>query len=116
MFRDLSALVIDQGSVLDRIDYNMEQMVQKGVKTNAQLQKSHKTKRQNDSRAFKCMILLVVINVLFLLILLVKYKMKYGWSFGNMFWFLFFTVAAAGGAYYIVRYNPQICHMMCPRA
>ncbi len=45
--RDLSVLVIDQGSVVDRIDYNMDQVathVEEGVK---ELRKAEKTQKSS---------------------------------------------------------------------
>ncbi len=39
LFKDLSVLVIDQGNILDRIDYNLEQAVHHTKKANVQLHK-----------------------------------------------------------------------------
>lgn len=48
--KDLSTLVIDQGTILDRIDYNMEQVataVEEGVK---ELQKADKHQKASQAR------------------------------------------------------------------
>ena len=39
IFKELSVLVIDQGNILDRIDYNIEQAVRHTKKANVQLHK-----------------------------------------------------------------------------
>eukprot|EP00928_Gymnodinium_smaydae_P010708 TRINITY_DN14031_c0_g1_i1.p1 TRINITY_DN14031_c0_g1~~TRINITY_DN14031_c0_g1_i1.p1 ORF type:complete len:427 (-),score=95.67 TRINITY_DN14031_c0_g1_i1:161-1441(-) len=114
MFRELAVMVIDQGTILDRIDYNTEQMVLKARKGNAALQKTEKAKKQSDERSFKCMGLLAILNIILLLVLMVKYKLKYGISVVGMFWFVIFTGAAAGAGYAVVRYRPQWCHKAFP--
>ena len=39
IFKELAVLVIDQGSILDRIDYNMEQVVERTEKGLLELEK-----------------------------------------------------------------------------
>jgi len=116
MFKELAALVIDQGSVLDRIDFNMEQMVQKGQKTNQHLQKTVKAKKKADDRALKCILCLCSTNSILLLILLIKWKIKYGWSFVHVLEFFFWMFAVGFAAFSVVRYRPQWVHMAFPRA
>ena len=74
IFKELAVLVIDQGTILDRIDYNMEAVVehtQTGVK---QLERAEKA--QKNARPIKCiMCLLSVIVVLFVLLVL-KFRMR----------------------------------------
>lgn len=68
VMKDLSTLVIDQGSVLDRIDYNIEQVgshVEEGLE---QLRKAERS--QKRSRMTMC-ILLLVGAILFMLVLLI---------------------------------------------
>ena len=69
VMKDLSVLVIDQGTVLDRIDYNLEQTatgVQQGV---TQLKKAERAQRRG--LAASCvMILLVAVGVMTLIVLL----------------------------------------------
>merc|ERR1712048_1129170 len=67
IFKELAVLVIDQGSILDRIDYNIEQVVHDSREANTQLQKAEKSQKSN--RAMKCMMLLVVANLVLLIIL-----------------------------------------------
>lgn len=70
IFKELAVLVIDQGSILDRIDYNIEQVVVQSKEANVQLQKAEKSQKSN--RAIKCILLLVVIDLVLILILIVK--------------------------------------------
>lgn len=70
VFKELAVLVIDQGSVLDRIDYNIEQVVTQSREANVQLQKAESNSKSN--RAMKCILLLVVLNLIFIVILVVK--------------------------------------------
>uniref|UniRef100_A0A7S1FCF5 t-SNARE coiled-coil homology domain-containing protein n=1 Tax=Noctiluca scintillans TaxID=2966 RepID=A0A7S1FCF5_NOCSC len=70
IFKELAVLVIDQGSILDRIDYNIEQVVEQSKAANVQLTKAEKSQKSN--RATKCMLCLVLVNVILILILVVK--------------------------------------------
>ena len=70
MMRDLSTLVIDQGSVLDRIDYNVEQVAEKVEAGLTELKKAEHY--QKSSRMFLCILFLVVACVLMLLVLVLK--------------------------------------------
>merc|ERR1711967_53073 len=70
IFKELAVLVIDQGTILDRIDYNIEQVVDQSREANVQLQKAEKSAKSN--RAMKCMLMLVLINVILLIILITK--------------------------------------------
>lgn len=70
IFKELAVLVIDQGSILDRIDYNIEQVVVQSKDANVQLQKAETNQKSN--RAMKCIILLCVINLILIIILVVK--------------------------------------------
>jgi len=70
IFKELAVLVIDQGSVLDRIDYNIESVVVQSKEANKQLQKAEKSQKSN--RAQKCMLALVAANAILILILIIK--------------------------------------------
>lgn len=70
IFKELAVLVIDQGSILDRIDYNIEQVVVQSKEANTQLQKAEKSQKSN--RAMKAIILLVLVNLVLIVILVVK--------------------------------------------
>ena len=71
IFKDLSTMIVDQGTILDRIDYNIEHStvaVEKGLK---QLQKAEKYQKKN--RKMMCiMVLAVVIIVLIVILIAVK--------------------------------------------
>eukprot|EP00440_Ansanella_granifera_P003601 gb/GFBE01003905.1/.p1 GENE.gb/GFBE01003905.1/~~gb/GFBE01003905.1/.p1 ORF type:complete len:327 (+),score=72.22 gb/GFBE01003905.1/:1-981(+) len=70
IFKELAVLVIDQGSILDRIDYNIEQVVHQSSEANKQLQKAEESQKSN--RAMKCIYFLVIANIVLMLILIVK--------------------------------------------
>merc|ERR1712190_196384 len=70
IFKELAVLVIDQGSILDRIDYNVEQVVHQAEQANKQLQKAERTKKGNSGRALKCICGLVVSDVILILLLI----------------------------------------------
>lgn len=59
IFRELAVLVIDQGTILDRIDYNMEQVLEHTKEGIVQLTKAEEY--QKSALPMKCIILLVVL-------------------------------------------------------
>jgi len=70
IMRDLSTLVIDQGTILDRIDYNMEQVatsVEEGVKELTRAEKS-----QKQSRVILCIMFLLVAVIVMVFIVTFK--------------------------------------------
>ncbi|CAD7937514.1 unnamed protein product [Amoebophrya sp. A25] len=71
LFKEMAALVIDQGTMLDRIDYNVEQVVSQSREANLQL---HKAKKAADnSRATKCIIFFVVGILIEIFLLMLKW-------------------------------------------
>ncbi|KAG1096001.1 hypothetical protein G6F42_018449 [Rhizopus arrhizus] len=74
IFRDLQTLVIDQGSMLDRIDYNIEQTTVQVKDAVVQLDKG--AHYQNKTRKRKLMLLLILIIMLLIVILIVKPKRR----------------------------------------
>ena len=72
IFKDLSVMVIDQGTILDRIDYNVEQAsveVEKGLE---QLQKGEK--HQKSSRKMLCILILaVVVTIMIIALIITKF-------------------------------------------
>lgn len=71
IFKDLSNMVANQGTVLDRIDYNVEQTQTQVYEGYKQLQKAEKHKRK--SRKW-CFIIISAVSVVFLLFILVVVK------------------------------------------
>lgn len=57
IFKELSILVIEQGTVLDRIDYNVEMAKKNVLEANVELKKT--LKRETSFRAKGCMSCLV---------------------------------------------------------
>lgn len=72
MFRELNTLIVEQGTLLDRIDYNIEQTVERvqdGVK-----QLVVAEKYQKSARPICCMAILMVLIVICVIIIAVKTK------------------------------------------
>lgn len=72
IFKELAVLVIDQGTVLDRIDYNMEAVVE-STKTGVQ-QLERAEKAQKSARPLKCIICLCTTIFILLVLLVIKKK------------------------------------------
>lgn len=70
IFKELAVLVIDQGTILDRIDYNMENAVEHAKSGVEQLQKAETQQKKN--LAIKCILLLVLLNIIMVGILVWK--------------------------------------------
>jgi len=66
IFKDLSMLVIDQGTLLDRIDYNVEQVVQHVEKAHKELIVANT--EQKKSRTKYCILLLLM--MIFIVVIL----------------------------------------------
>jgi len=67
IFKDLAHMVVQQGTVLDRIDYNIEQTEIRVKKGAAELIKAEKYHRSN--RKMKCILILAPISIVLLIIL-----------------------------------------------
>ncbi|KAF9974036.1 hypothetical protein BGZ73_002682 [Actinomortierella ambigua] len=72
IFKDLQTMVIDQGTLLDRIDYNVEQT--KSHMQDAVLELEEGEKYQKQARKRKIMLLLILIIVGLIIILIFKPK------------------------------------------
>ncbi|ESO86508.1 hypothetical protein LOTGIDRAFT_220533 [Lottia gigantea] len=71
IFKDLSTMIVDQGSILDRIDYNIEHAsvgVEKGLQ---QLQKAEKYQKKNR-KMYIVMVLAVLIILLIIILIATK--------------------------------------------
>ncbi|KAF1772099.1 Syntaxin-16 [Phytophthora cactorum] len=73
IFKELAVLVIDQGTILDRIDYNMEQVVEQTEKGIEELEKAEET--QKNSRPVKCIGLLLVMIFVMTVLLVLKHSL-----------------------------------------
>merc|ERR1719453_2091755 len=70
IFKELAVLVIDQGTVLDRIDYNLEQVSFKTQEATRQLEKADKAQR--SGRAMKCIMALII--GIFIMIVIITFQ------------------------------------------
>ena len=74
IFKELAVLVIDQGTILDRIDYNMEAVVEHTKEGIQQLERADT--HQKSARPMKCIVCLMFTIALLLLILIIKHRRK----------------------------------------
>lgn len=74
IFKELAVLVIDQGTILDRIDYNMESAVDSAKEGVKQLEKAEE--HQKNSMSVKCIIALVVLIIIMVGVLIWKHSGK----------------------------------------
>ena len=65
-------LVIEQGTILDRIDYNIENAAVHIEEANVALEKTHKVEK--STRARSCLICLAVAILVLVLILVLKWS------------------------------------------
>ena len=72
IFKELAVLVIDQGTILDRIDYNMEAVVEHTKTGLKQLEKAEQT--QKSARPMRCIICLSILIFVLLIILILKHR------------------------------------------
>eukprot|EP00033_Pygsuia_biforma_P003472 GCRY01003802.1.p1 GENE.GCRY01003802.1~~GCRY01003802.1.p1 ORF type:complete len:297 (-),score=40.47 GCRY01003802.1:12-902(-) len=70
IFNDLSILVIEQGTILDRIDYNLEQTAVHTEQAVSELQKA--SKHQKKARKKMCILLLLVLIICGFLVLTIQ--------------------------------------------
>lgn len=74
IFKELAVLVIDQGTILDRIDYNMESAVDSAKEGVKQLEKAEE--HQKNSMSVKCIIALVLLIIIMVGVLIWKHSDK----------------------------------------
>lgn len=75
IFKELAVLVIDQGTILDRIDYNMETVVESTKEGISHLEKAEKS--QKNARPMKCIMCLSLTIFILLLILILKHRRRW---------------------------------------
>lgn len=72
LFRELSVLVIEQGTILDRIDYNVEQTLVKVQKGTKELEVADKYSKKN--KMMKCILFLILIVLILIFAVVIKYS------------------------------------------
>jgi syntaxin 16 len=70
LFNELGALIITQGTVLDRIDYNMTEAVEHIDNATQELDKAEK--HQEGGTAFKCVLFLIFIVIVLVMAIVIK--------------------------------------------
>jgi len=75
IFKELAVLVIDQGTILDRIDYNMEAVVEHTKTGISQLERAEKS--QKSARPMKCIFCLLVTIGILLILLVLKHRRRH---------------------------------------
>ena len=71
IFKELAVLVIDQGTILDRIDYNMEAVVEHTKTGIKQLEKAERA--QKSARPMRCIICLSILIFVLLVLIVLKH-------------------------------------------
>jgi syntaxin 16 len=74
IFKELAVLVIDQGTILDRIDYNMEAVVEHTKTGIQQLERAER--HQKNARPMKCIFCLMCTIGILLIILVLKHRRR----------------------------------------
>jgi len=72
IFKELAVLVIDQGTILDRIDFNMEQVAEHTRKGVVEIEKAEQYQKQARPRI--CIALLLLLNALMMIFLILKHQ------------------------------------------
>lgn len=73
IFRDLGAMIVEQGTVLDRIDYNVEQSC---VKTEDGLKQLHKAEQYQRKNRKMLVILILFVIIIVLIVVLIGVKSR----------------------------------------
>lgn len=71
IFKQMNHLVLEQGTIIDRIDYHLEHAKQQTSKGKDHLNKASDT--QKKSGANKCILALALLNIIFLIVVLIKF-------------------------------------------
>jgi syntaxin 16 len=69
LFRDLQAMVIDQGTMLDRIDYNVERMATDVKEADKELTVASGYQRKTTKRKIILLLLLIIAGMIILLVI-----------------------------------------------
>lgn len=75
----MNTMIFDQGSVIDRIDFNLQQSEQNMVKANQHLRERKEYEEGEfgcTGRANKCIMFLYLLNLLLMLLWLAKHIVK----------------------------------------
>uniref|UniRef100_A0A7S0GYM2 t-SNARE coiled-coil homology domain-containing protein n=1 Tax=Amorphochlora amoebiformis TaxID=1561963 RepID=A0A7S0GYM2_9EUKA len=76
IFRDMSILVVEQGTVLDRIDYHVEQAHQRVVAGNVELVKANEYSASASKKFWWCFFILLIMIIILLGVVVNKFMHK----------------------------------------
>lgn len=76
MFRELSILIVEQGSILDRIDYNIEQSKVSVSKGKQEVELANKYSESSSKRSLICIGILLVGIIVCITILALRFRNK----------------------------------------
>ncbi|CDJ27735.1 syntaxin, putative [Eimeria mitis] len=71
LFKDSATLVVEQGTLLDRIDYNLEQVAQQSADATNEIKKAEESRR--SGLAAKCIFFLSMTIIVLLVLLIIKH-------------------------------------------
>ncbi|CAD8135727.1 unnamed protein product [Paramecium pentaurelia] len=74
LFKEMNRLVIEQGTLLDRIDFNIDQTFTRIKKGKEQLVQAN-TKQETSDRAQKCICVLVGLNIFIAFLFVIKHTL-----------------------------------------
>uniref|UniRef100_A0A0G4I3Z7 t-SNARE coiled-coil homology domain-containing protein n=1 Tax=Chromera velia CCMP2878 TaxID=1169474 RepID=A0A0G4I3Z7_9ALVE len=74
IFKEVAVLVIDQGTILDRIDYNIEEAVTQTEQAAVQIQRAEQ--HQKSGRVMKCITVLIICISVMIVILFMKHASR----------------------------------------
>ena len=75
IFKQMNNLVVEQGLIIDRIDYNLENTLHESKKGNKELMKANEY--HNSNRAKKCIYVLMIMIFIFASILVLRWRRRY---------------------------------------
>lgn len=74
LFRDLQTMVIDQGTMLDRIDYNVERMATDVKAAEKEIKVASGYQRKTTKRKIILLLILIIVGMIILLVIKPKKK------------------------------------------
>lgn len=83
LFRDLQSIVIDQGTMLDRIDYNVERMAVDVKEADKELNVASGYQKKTTKRKIMLLLILIIVGMIILLVIKPKRQSDSGGGGGS---------------------------------